>query len=367
MASAAKFFAKIYNKTGATFRRTLDSSLLLSVPMIIRETNKLASDLTIDVALPWDNFGYGQANGINLYDLVKLYAANPNQPAGYLVFTGFVTDIHALFDKGQNHIALRLMPLDSILDNAFYRSGGNFTISFAGADVNAIMSAAVGDCNTVQGTTYFTTSLAAPGKSITVDLVLMKHLEAINKAASFLDLNWYWRIEPNGLFKLAQYNDMTATHRLTLGLDVDSIDVQQSIFDVKNGTVVSWGPTPTNTFYSDAGSQTAYGKREEKIIDSNIKDLTSSDSAGNGNVSRKKNARAKAVITVNSNYAIETILPGDTIRILNNTSGASQLISGVQRVSRVEYDGSLAKLHLADSVDVLGLEFTRALGTVTQL
>jgi hypothetical protein len=60
---------------------------------------------------------------------------------------------------------------------------------------------------------------------------------------------------------------------------------------------------------------------------------------------------------VNANYAIETILPGDTVKVTNVPSGASSLLSGqILRVQRVEYDGSLAVLHLADVVDIFGTE-----------
>lgn len=81
------------------------------------------------------------------------------------------------------------------------------------------------------------------------------------------------------------------------------------------------------------------------------------DAKGNGEIARLKDPKTKTLVTVNANYAIETILPGDTIKILNVPSGSSSLLSGqVLRIQRVEYDGSLAVLHLADITDVFGSE-----------
>jgi hypothetical protein len=93
------------------------------------------------------------------------------------------------------------------------------------------------------------------------------------------------------------------------------------------------------------------------LSDSGIQNSGSADSRGNGEVARLKNPFTKTQITVNANYAIETILPGDTVKVTNVPSGASSLLSGqVLRIQRIEYDGALALLHLADIIEIFGNE-----------
>jgi hypothetical protein len=127
--------------------------------------------------------------------------------------------------------------------------------------------------------------------------------------------------------------------------------------DVKNLVRLGWGSGPTFAVYSDATSQSTYGHRDESLSDSGIQNSGSADSKGNGEIARLKSPFTKTQITVNANYAIESILPGDTVKVTNVPSGASSLLSAqVLRIQRVEYDGALAVLHLADIVDVFGTE-----------
>lgn len=57
-----------------------------------------------------------------------------------------------------------------------------------------------------------------------------------------------------------------------------------------------------------------------------------------------------------------TIVPHRSPSALNVPSRTSSLLSGqVLRIQRVEYDGSLAVLHLADMIDVFGTELATQL------
>ncbi len=352
---SARFFAKVYNPSGSTFRRVLDSGAFLNVPRIVREVNKPAGDLRIEIALPWDDFGYGST--INLFDLVKVYAVNANNPSGVLMYQGHIVEIDSYFDAHRNGVSLRLFPIDALLSNAFW-VGSGYTVSYAGADIDTIFSNAIDDLVAVHGT-FFTKNLGNPGLSVSVNFIQKTHLEILNSAFGFLNASWYWRICANGRVDLQQYSDVTATHTLAVGKHIDAVQTGKSILNVKNLVRLGWGSGPTYAVYSDATSQAAYGHRDTALSDSGIQNSGSADAKGNGEIARLKDPKTKTLVTVNANYAIETILPGDTIKILNVPSGSSSLLSGqVLRIQRVEYDGGLAVLHLADISDVFGDELS---------
>jgi hypothetical protein len=356
MPAAARFFAKVYNSDGSVFRRVLDSGILLSVPRIVREVNKPAGEITLDLSLPWDNFGYGTK--INLFDLVKIYAVNLANPGGLLIYQGHITEIETRFDANGNAVSLRIFPIDALLGNAFW-VGASYTVTYAGADVDTMFSDGVDDANVVHGS-FFSKNLGNPALSVNVNFVQKTHLESLNAAFGFLDATWYWRVRANGQIDLQQYSDVTATHTLALGKHVDSIQAGKSILNVKNLIRLGWGGGPTYNIYSNGGSQTAYGHRDSAITDSGIQNLAGADARGNGEVAKLKDPRTKTLITVNANYAIENILPGDTVKVLNVPSGSSSLLSGqVLRVQRIEYDGSLATLHIADTTDIFGEELAK--------
>ena len=353
MAKAARFFAKVYSSNGVTFRRILDSGILLSVPRIVREVNKPAGEIVLDLALPWDNFGYGST--INLFDLVKVYIVNDANPGGLLIYQGHIIEANAMYDSTNNHVSLRIFPIDALIGNAFW-VGTAYTVSYASADVDTMFSDAIDDLNSVHGS-FFSKNLGNPALSVSVNFVQKTHLEVLGSAFDFLDATWFWRVRPNGQIDLQQFSDITATHTLALGKNVDSIQTGKSILDMKNLVRLGWGSGPTYAVYSDVTSQSAYGHRDEALSDSGIQNSGSADSKGSGEVARLKNPFTKTQIIVNANYAIETILPGDTVKISNVTAGASSILSGqVLRVQRVEYDGCLAVLHLADILDNFGTE-----------
>lgn len=359
----ASFFAKVYDRTGVTFRRVIDSSLFLTVPRIVREVGNAAGDLTFDLALPYDNFGYGSTSGINPGDLVKLYAVNSRNPSGYLVYQGHVEDlIGSLDQQGNDHASVRLFPIDAMFGRTRWKNAGSYVINYAAADVDQIMSDVIDAVNSVFGATFFSKNLGNPALSFNLAITRQTHQDALIAAAKFLPATWYWRVRPNGQFDLGQYSDATPTHSLVMGRDVDSLQVTRSLLNTKNKVIESWGPTPTDSDYLDAASASAYGQRDDLQSDPGVTDQPSADTKGNNLVAAEKNPATKTVIVVNSNYPIETILPGDTAKVVNIANGSSQMLTGVLRIVHVEYDGSLATVSLADVTDNFGTELNKMLG-----
>mgnify|MGYP007071589066 CR=1 FL=1 len=361
MASAAQFFAKVYNKTGDSIRQTIPASMFLSAPTIVREVGKPAGDIEFELALPYDDFGYGDSDGLNLFDLVKVYVANEDQPNGTLVYQGHIEEIRGVLDKENNHVAIRLFPIDALFGRSLWKDA-DYVVGYSAADVDTMFSDAVDDVNTIYGATFFTKNLANPGVSITVDFTRVTHLDALGQAVAFLGGTYYWRVRPNGQVDLQTFNDSTADHKLTVGKDVDALDIVRSVMNLKNKVVVSWGGTPTDAEYTDATSVTNYGRRMSLLSEPGIGDSGSSDAKGNGEIARLKNPFTQTIVTVNSQYALQSsILPGDTVQVRNVSNGSSQMLTGVLRVVRVEYDGITAILHLADIADNFGQEFSMAI------
>lgn len=362
MPQAAKFFLKVYDRSGASFRQTIPAERVISVPSIVREVGMPGSDLTVDLALPWDGTGLGEADGINYSDLVRIYAVNPANPGGVLVFQGFVIEVRTAFTATENRASVRLFPLEAVLADALFKSGpSSWTHAFSAKTAAFIIGSAVDAANALQGG-YFTKNLADDGSSITATLDFVTHLEAIQAAAGFLDDTWYWRARPDGTVDLQQYADSVPTHRFTLGTDVDSLETIGSVLDLKNDVVVTWGSGPTTTQYQDSGSQAAYGVRSERIQDSAIQDLASANLAGNGRLSQASAPVAKSIVTVNAGYPIETIMPGDTMVLRNLTPTGAQIFGeGVVRILRVEYDGALARLSIGDVIENFGREITESI------
>jgi len=361
MSQAARFFAKVYSFDGSTFRRVLDASLFTSVPSIIREVGKPAGDLTLALALPWDDYGYGESNGINEGDLVKVYAVNVANPTGLLVYQGHIEEIETLFSPSDNHVSLKLYPIDALLSMALWKEGGDYIVEYASADIDTIFDDAIDDINTAYGVSFFSKNLGNPSLSVDVQFVRSYFVDALITAAGFLDTTWYWRINANGQIDLDQWNEVTADHSFTVGKDVESIRAISSLVNVINREVVSWGAIPTDSEYQDVTSIGLYGLRMGLVEDSDILAINGANARGAGDLSRSKNPFIKTELVVNAQYAIETIKAGDTCTIRNVKAVSTQFLSGIFRIVRVEYDGATAKLHLSDIISNFGNEFSKAI------
>ncbi len=357
----AKFFAKVYTMSG-TFLRVIDASMFLNVPNIVREVGKPAGELTINLALPWDDFGFNDT--LNLYNLVKVYAVNEANVNGLLVYQGTIEEITGVYEESANHVSIRLYPIDALLNRALLKTGGgetpaDYTKTYTGGDVDTMFSDMVTDANTIYGS-FFSGDLGNPALSVNIDFIKKTHLQVLMGAFGLLTSTWFWRIDADGTIKLGEYNDVTQTHSLTVGKDVQSITVIKSILDVRNRLNLTYaGPAYAN--YTDATSVTDYGRRHYASSDTSLLNLAAANAHGNGEIAKQKDPRTKTVIHVNTNYAIETIKPGDTVKVYNVSANTSQMLSGVLRILRVEYDGTMAVLHLADIVDNFGKEFTKAI------
>lgn len=353
MAQAARFFAKVYTLAGTFRAPVIDESLLLGVPTIVREVNKPAGQIELALAYPFDNFGYSTA--IDVGNLVKVYAVNDANKTGLLVYQGFIEEIDGTFSASSNTVTLRIFPIDALMERSIWKRTGSYVVTYAANDVDAIFSDAIDDMNTIYGT-YFSKNLGNPGLTLNQTFTRQTHLAAMNAAAKSLVDGWYWRVRANGQVDLAQFDDVTPTHKLTVGKTIDTIHVVKSALNLKNKVVVSWGPTPTDTEYTDGTSVTAYGTRMALISDSGINDIGTANTKGNGEIARRKDIVTKTEIIVNAQYAIETILPGDTIKIENVTDNTSQMVTGVLRVLRTEYNGATCSIHLGDVLDNFGNE-----------
>lgn len=133
---------------------------------------------------------------------------------------------------------------------------------------------------------------------------------------------WWWTVRPDGLFYFLP-KPATATHKLTIGKDVQSIRITKNAEKITNRYRLTWsGGTDV---YNDATSESLYGRREVLVNDTSIKDQTSADRAGNTAVENGKTPLVQATITVNTNYNIESIQPGDTITVQNTKAGSNVL------------------------------------------
>lgn len=339
---ALKWFLKIYGPTG-TFKQTVDSSLLTSNPTVVREVGKPASDVSVTLAVPFDK------SPVSAGDRVKLYCLRTTNPDGspvsgvnpVLYYQGNAEEPTLSVDQaGRDNVEVRMFPIDALMNRTLWKKTA-YAFTLGPEDPSAMIGEAVDDLNAVYGS-VFSKALTSSAQLLTLAVEDSRHLQAIQNSAALLPSGWQWRVEPDGTVRVRQW-PATATHSVTFAKQVDSITCTISLLNTVNHVVVKWGSTYSE--YSDLVSIAAYGKRTKFVNDPSVTTLSASDARGASELAASS-PTVRTVVVVNSFYLNETIQPGDTVKILNIPSTLP--FSGINRIVRVEYDGSLATLHLAE-------------------
>lgn len=353
MSSAAKYVVKIFDPTRTTMRMVFDSSRILAAPLVTREVNKVASDVAIDLGLSWNDANYGQANGINPFDLVEVYAVTDFNPQGYLVFTGNVIEEKAVVSGTSNHVTLRVFPVDFGFSTALVYENlpGYQDISHW---VNGIV-------DTVNNTypSQMTKNLTAGAGIDNPTWINIACVDALAAEMALANDTFYWRLRPNLQFDLSQYNDAAPDHTLVWGRDIDAMNLNQSILDVVNQVIVFYASSAT---YTNDASIAKYGARTQFIDLGSGADKSLADAAAAKVLDASGTLFQKMQLTLNTNYPIETILPGDTVKIENLTPSEATWLTGVLRVVRTKYDGETCVVDLSLIYDNFGVEMSKLIG-----
>ena len=93
--------------------------------------------------------------------------------------------------------------------------------------------------------------------------------------------------------------------------------------------------------YIDAMSQTQYWSREIMISADEIQDVASADIYWNAYLEKEKNKKHEIVLTINSNYDLESIRPWQFVSVYNTDLELKKL-----QIQKVDYKADKVVLYL---------------------
>lgn len=311
------FTIKIYDNDGTTFIRGLKPSEVKEIPSFTSQINGGFGQCALNLNLPFDDFGEGSE--INFMNIVKIYVTDENNTLGRLVYTGFISAFMPYLEGADQGVKVTLLGLVSLLSLAYYKDGADFTVAHSGVDPAVIMKAIVDHFNSVYSGSLLGydsggTTVDTVGTNVAYTFVEDTWIDAMKGAFGTVGAGWWWTVDKQGQLYLKE-KPATATHRFTIGKDIESIEVNKSSEKVINQVRVKYGVNTVDV--SDAGSITTFGVRERIVTDDKIQDATTATQRGDQEVDDNKVEKIKARMIINSNYDLETIKVGDTCKIQN--------------------------------------------------
>ncbi len=324
---------KVYDLAD-TFQRVLSPSIVMSGVSFSATTNGGQGQFSVKLNLPFDTTDIGYNN------IIRVYETDSNNPPR-LIYSGLVGSISRVMDNAWEYIDVKCIGLASLLSLFYYYSASyTFTKNQAGD-------------TTIEGIiTYFSTKypglLSYTGGSIdalsslSLDFSYTKCLDSIKRVMDSFPTYW-WYIGADGVIQVHSKASPITTHKVQVGRNVDKITVEENGEKIVNTYLLKYsgGSVYTKT---DATSITDNWLRElYSDGSSKYTNLAAATIAGDNFVSQNKDYKRKISLEINSDYDIESIIPGDFITVQNFEYDISSL-----QVVKVEYNMDRIKVELEE-------------------
>ncbi len=348
-----RYLIKIYDLAG-TIKKSFGSDAkdegakVISSFSFNSKMNGGQGELQIELRLPIDDFGEGDT--VKDMNIVRLYEFDQNNPAGVLIYTGFISQYTPYAQGSTEGVKITCLGLVSLLSLARYMSGSSYTVASSG-DPGTIAKAIIDHFNTVYPGSligYAGGNVSLVGTSVGYTFENKSWLDALSAALGLAGAGWWWHIDAAGDLSF-KAKPGAAVHKLTIGKDIDNIEVPKSNEKVINQIQIIPGSPSTPGVYTDAASIALYGLRDPgPETDSDINDNTTRDQKGNKKIADNKDRKVKPKIRVNANYNIEKLKPGDTVSVFN-AKGVNLFPANLQ-IASVDYTPDMATLEIEDTV-----------------
>jgi len=156
------------------------------------------------------------------------------------------------------------------------------------------------------------TTVDTVGSNVSLTFADSKWFDALKVGAQAAGAGWYFLIDRLGQLQF-HADPVTATHAFTIGKDIEAIDAPLDYELIKNAVQVRYNGGSVDV--TDATSIAAYLRRGSILSDTKLQNSATATNAGQATL--VSDPQKAITITVNSNYDIESIVPGDTCKVRN--------------------------------------------------
>lgn len=325
---------KVYNLAG-TLQRVLNPEILMSSISFSQDLNAWQGELRLKLKLDFSTTSIAYNNIIKVTEI-----DDENAVGGRVIYSGIVGNIKRIIDSKGEYIEVRVIGLASMLTWFYFYQSASYSFT-----KNQALSTTIKDIIDYFSTKYpgllsYTVPSIDSYWTANVSFAYDKCFDALKKCVDIT--GYWWRIGGDGVLHFHQTS--STHHKLTLGSNIESIEVEENSEKIVNKYLVdySWGWSPY--IASDATSQTDNGIRElHESKTTELNDLSTATIAGDAYIAQNKNSKSRIVIIVTNEYDIESINPGDLMSVRNTDYSINAL-----KVVRTEYSMDRIRVELEE-------------------
>lgn len=245
-------------------------------------------------------------------------------PNGRRIFTGFIADINSRYGNTETTL-VKLISYGWDLEQYVVTDGdGKTTVSYFTDDPSDIAKDVIDKFvaqSTSEQLTYTNrspTSISTSGTSVSYDFRNNTYGDALRKIIELMPSNWYFYVDLGDNLVYYRQQSSTPQHIFFLGKHIKVLDLNSSIQDATNRTLVTGGGVPQlYRDYTVAPAQ--YTRRKLRLYsDGRLESTVSADIIGDGiNEENNKVKYRTAIEILSKQYDIESINVGDIVGFRN--------------------------------------------------
>ena len=277
-----------------------------------------------------------------LTDVVQVTCFDADNMNWRLIYSWYITKLQRNYSNNGESIDLICLWLYSMLNAMFFNNGWYiFTENQAPDQTIKDIIDFFNLHYTANWFSYSAWNISAYWSDLNIKFDYTKCNEAmlnIQKATN----NFFFYIDQNGDVTYKTNTFATLDHKFTIWKDVETIDVDESVENVFNKIMLKRSDASTERWpYQDAWSIATYGKRENLITASDIQDIASADIYWNTYIAKNKDWKKEIVLTINSNYDLESIRPWQFVSVYNTDFNMKQL-----QIQKINYMSEKVQIYL---------------------
>lgn len=334
-------YIKTYTSAGVFVKTITD----FKIDGFTKQINQGIGQMNITLARQLDTFN--TAGDFTLGNKVELYVTDEDTGSvPRKVYTGYIEQQRPSMLGNREQVDIVCMSVASKLAQDVLKDGIQTTLytiptdglttvvgSLGPAEVADVLEAIVDrfteenpDINFNYNNDFGTSSIEVTGNTMEYTFQAMTYADAIKKVKEVAPQNWFWYIDEDETIYLRE-TPATATHTFTIGKNISRIEVTKGLDSVKNFFLLFASTPNIYKAYSDATSIAQYGRRVQIKTDANIESEDTMNNIGASFLAENKDARVRIsmqIVDSNENeygYDIESIIPGDTCKILGVSPG----------------------------------------------
>ena len=310
-----RYDIKTYNNDG-TFKMTINPNCVMNDISFTENVNGGQGQMKLNLAVSFAD------NSFQWWDLIKVVLFNERYKQGKQIYFGYISQITRKYEANKWYIQLTCLWIASLLNQIIFSGSYAWTIT-------SILNQIISQFNSNYSGLITVGQIDDYSESVSVDfdnsITCQKAINILAETANyyrFIDSEWKFFFRE----KMTQTN-----HIVSNQYSVETMSLNYSFESIVNKLYLErdWGTVAT---YQDATSQSNYWIKEKYVIESSIANQTTQDEYWNNYIEQNKNPKNASTIVVNTEYDIESIVPWDTISVVNTEYSVKNLL-----IEKIQY------------------------------